>query len=685
MKNIYKSFLFEKHLFVSEGDPEQEDSRFETLFSLANLFGIRIVAGAELVRSYMIRFAAQELGENVPRPFYRGFPESVRSLSADQLLFDQLVHYTVTYGFGDFSHRGHSLFEEDFERAAFKENTEKKEFSVIPAEEAYPVLAEMVCNLLSGTRPLSDRQYELVKTFIQDFDPDIPEIASRNTAVKLLMDTRDLRHTDHILLSDVIRLVDELNYALYANRNVRKLNLKNQDRKFIRAVIDTLFEAGKCDIRTCFEKKKEWCGLLHHIHYSPQTREQQSFVSAMRGRENQSVFSDFEKAMAEKKIREAMEVLKNGKGSAAVLRNLNYIISRCGTESDLNYVMEHMETTNVIVLLQLLLEYADYTPDGGPRTFRFTKYNMLKVHTETEAEKKKRRSRITAEQARQLSASIRRNLQAVLKDRLGKVYIDPAMSDYALPIQENTSQGGFGVLSRGSRIAVGAGKKLRAFTYWEKVNDIDLSVFGIDHQGNQTEFSWRTMAGKQSDAITYSGDQTAGYNGGSEYFDIDIEAFRERYPAIRYLIFCNNVFSRIPFRHCFCKAGCMMRDREDSGSVFEPKTVETSFLIDCDSTFAYLFGFDLISRELLWLNMARDSNAAVAGTTGMRFLTRYFDVTKVINVSSLFAMMAAEVVDEISEADIVVTNKNVDPERLAEGAEIIREYDFEKMIALMNL
>ncbi len=684
MKNIYKNYLFEKHYLVSEGDADRIDNQFETMFALANLFNIRIIEGEKLVRDYMIRFAAERLGENVPEPFYRGFPQTVRELSSDQLLFDQMVHYTITYGFGNFSEAGHSLFEENFERTAFKENADIKDFSIITDEDAVCILTEVVQDLLAGTRPLSDEQYELVKSFVIEYDVKIQDIASKNTAVKLLLDTRDTRFAEYIVLSDIIKLVDELNYREYDNRNIYKLNLKNQDRKFITSLINSMFTSGRCDIRTCFEKKKAWNGLLHHIHYKAATTEAQSFVDAMRGRENNSVFSDFERAMTEKNVKAAVDALKNGKGSATVLRNMNYIISRCSTLKDMEYVIDCIDTKNVIVLIQLLMEYSNYSERNAVRTFKFTKYNQLRVHTETPDEIKKRRSHITEGQAEMLTERMMKNLKDILKGRLDKVYIDPDMKNYALPVQENTSQGGFGVLTRGSRIHIGEAKKLRAFTYWEKVNDIDLSVFGIDKDGSRTEFSWRTMAGRQSDAITYSGDETSGFNGGSEYFDIDTEKFREMYPDMRYLIFCDNVYSRVPFNRCFCKAGYMVRDTEDSGAVYEPKTVKSAFMIDSDSMFAYLFGVDLETNDFIWLNMARDSSAAVAGTTDMSFITDYFHVTDVINVASIFEMMATEIVDDMSEADVIVTDKSLEGDEKLSDAEVIREYDFEKMIALMN-
>lgn len=685
MKSVYKDYLFDKHFFVNDlsgqAMDDSEQNQFETLFALANLFGIRILKGEKLVSRDMIRYAAERLGENVPEPFYIGFPQSVRELTADKLLYDQLISYIRTYGVDDFSEAKHSLFEERFERTAFKENVDIKEFVVLDEKRAEAEVADSVNDLLRGTRPLSDEQYELIRSFIIDYKTVPDKIASKNTAIKLLLDLRDLSFVSFISMSDIIKLVDELNYAMYENTNIKKLNLKNQDRKFITSVIDQLFETGRVDIRSCCEKKKIWNGLLHHIHYKAKSKEAQLFLDVIRGNDNISVYSEFEKSMTEKNIQKAVEALKAGKGSAAVLRNLNYIISRCENIEDMEQIISSIDTSNVIVLIQILIQYSQYKSVNYPRTFKFSKYNKMKVHTETEAEQRRRKTVLSEEVAEKLARKISDNLAHLLSNRLGKVYIDPDMKRYALPIQENTSQGGFGVLTKGSKIKIPDAQKLRAFTYWEKVDDIDLSTFGITDKGEKKEFSWRTMAGLQSNGITYSGDVTSGYNGGSEYFDIDIEKFKAKYPDIHYLIFCNNVYSGSCFNNCYCKAGYMIRSVEDSGEIYEPKTVKSSFIIDCSSTFAYLFGVDLRTRDFVWLNISRDSSTTVAGITDMSFLTDYFHVTEIINVYTFFEMMASEVVSDISEAEIVVTDKNVE---CAENIQVIREYDIDKMLALMN-
>ena len=214
------------------------------------------------------------------------------------------------------------------------------------------------------------------------------------------------------------------------------------------------------------------------------------------------------------------------------------------------------------------------------------------------------------------------------------------------------------------------------------MNDIDLSVIGLDEAGYQTEFSWRTMADLQSDALTFSGDETSGYSGGSEFFDLDPVKFRKLYPRIRYLVFCDNVYSDLRFSQCLCRAGFMVRDREDSGEIFEPKTVASSFQVNCESRFAYLFGIDLRTREFVWLNAARNSAAAVAGAGSLAFLLPYFHVLPVMNLYRFFEMMADELTDNPDEADIIVSDRLQQTEERA--GRVIRSYDFERILAWMN-
>ena len=341
-----------------------------------------------------------------------------------------------------------------------------------------------------------------------------------------------------------------------------------------------------------------------------------------------------------------------------------------------------MGKMNPIVLLQMLMQYHNYS--AGSRVFKFTRNNRLRMHRETQEEASKRKSVLSPGTRNMAETAIKAQLMETLKGRAGKVYVDPAMKRIAVPLQMSASQTGFDVLPSGSRVKIPDGKIIRTFTYWEMVNDIDLSCFGLTEDGRQQEFSWRNMYQNQGSDITFSGDETSGYNGGSEYFDINIDLFKARHPSFRYVVFCDNVFTghgTTHFDDCFCKAGFMMRDEIGSGEIYEPKTVKTSFRVNGDTSFNYMFAIDLYTREMVWLNIIREGNHAIAGEEKMDFLLNYLTVTEVFNVYDLFKACGTPAHDVI-EADVIVTDYHFDG-TIAEGIkgkELIRSYEFEKIL-----
>ena len=367
-----------------------------------------------------------------------------------------------------------------------------------------------------------------------------------------------------------------------------------------------------------------------------------------------------------------------------------------------------MAGVNPVVLIQLLQQYShpeDFVATGRGRTFTFNRNHRTFVHRESLEEISKRKSYLPSHTTYMAANKIRDILRKSLSGRLGKVYIDTSMTKIAVPIDISTGNSGYGVLPTGSRISIPDGKFVRAFTYWEKVNDIDLSCFALDSDFNQIEFSWRTMSQNQSSYLTFSGDQTSGFNGGSEYFDINIDEMRHKNPNYRYIVFCNNVYSGAKFNTCICKAGFMVRETQNltkwkgertapsagpQAVIFDPKTVQTSFTIDSDSTFAYLFAIDLEKREMIWLNKARSDNTRVAGSTSMDFLKKYFEVTSVFNVADLYNYASSSIVSDPSEADVIVSDRDFYTNAygimvsLDSNKEIVHSWDFDKMLDLLQ-
>ena len=678
MNAVFKRFLFERHILVSDG--AVEENRFEVLFSLGRLFGIRVTEGEEYVTRDMLLTAGECIGINVPEPFYRGFPESVRELTREQLLFDQLLHYYLTYGMRNFEHPGHSVFEDDFTRLAFNERYTEKAFVCLPIAEAKKYLRTCIDDLLASSRPLSKEQLEILSLYIDEYGFFPETIAAKSTATALLREKRDVRFADFLALSDVIRLVDDINFFEYKNKNVKKLNFKNADRRFVSSVMDRIFDGGFVNVRECFEKKAVWCGLLHHIHYQPKCEAAEKFLYLMRNKGNQSVYSEVEKYLAEHNVKMAVNALKAGKGNGALLRSLDYLISRAQGPEDIHHILRSIDAGRPILLLQLLMHYSA-PADDGERVFSFVRHNLVKTHCETKEEAARRKTLLGDRTRAVMAEYIKSILAARLKGRLGRVYVHPAMDKVAIPMHEAATNGGFGTLPSGSRILLDEGQKLRAFTYWEKVDDVDLSMIGIGRAGEEYEFSWRTMYYEQGQTITFSGDETSGYEGGSEYFDIDLERILEERPNIKYIVFCDNVYSGSDFSQSECTAGYMMRDKVCSGEVFEPKTVKTSFRVTADSTYAFLFAVDLDTREFIWLNTSVNSGRIIAANGRVKNALLRIGELDVMSAGELVRFAAIEVVDDPELADVCFTDEELEPK---DGREQIHSYEYTRLMSLLG-
>ncbi|MBR5348634.1 MAG: hypothetical protein IK125_05305 [Lachnospiraceae bacterium] len=695
MNRIFTEALFRKNILTYPDDSKGENW-FETLYALAQLFGIRIVSGDKTkLTNESIKISQEQLRIFVPPAFYTGFPESVRALNVDALLFDQLFHYAQTYGAGDFSEPGHSIFEEEYERAPFCEKYRPRQFKVMSESEGVQLILKDAAAMLEQTRPISDTDLDVLAEAICEYGLPAQKVASKNTAIRLMIRFRTTNYLSMFNLSDILKIVDELIYVWYPHIYVKAksekknplklLNLRNKDRKWITALIDRKFAQGgpTINVTECFERKELWSGLLHHLHYKPKCAAARAFVNAMRGNKNYSTYSAMEDALKKDSAITALEVLRHGKGSGAVLRSLNYLITRCKNEEEIDRILSEIDTAkNEGILVQLLYAYDLMVRNGTikPRVFRYIKHNLMATHTETQDEWKARKSFLTQKLAACALDKVKTRLKQLWHGRFGKVYIDPFMKQVAWPISENAGEAGVGVLPKGSKIPVDTQKTVRAFTYWERVDDIDLSCMGLTEDGGCIEFSWRTMADRQSDAITFSGDETSGFKGGSEYYDINIPEFRKLWPDVRYVIVSDNVFSMVPFSGVFCRAGFMLREQPNSGEVYEPKTVQTSFTINSATTFVHLFGLDLQEGAFVWLNTASGISSPIAGELNQAYLIDFFTRTEAFSVYDFFAWAATEIVDDPTQADVVVS----DDLTICEGKESYHSYDFSRLAALLS-
>lgn len=672
MHDILKKYLFDKCILVNDTNDNKDYKA--VLLALANKLGIQIVEGEKKLNIDIFKYASKMMGENIPLPFYEGFPESVLKLTVDELQLDQLIHYIITYGQGDFSTPGHSLLEENIKRNAFSEFYQIKKFRVLSLDEAIEYLYSVMDDMASNSRPLTQAQYDVFLLMYEEYGYLPKNFKSKDILARLYLDTNKDIFISYFELNDVLRILGYIQNDYYRKSELLPLNLKNCHRKIITNLIDKITERNS-NIDYCYEKKKYWNILLHHIHYKPKNECGKELLKAMRGNENKSVYSIMENRINNGDVLGALDIVIKEKGNGEALRHLDYFFSRA-EKNEIKEILNRINMKNPIILLQLYYHYNSY--ERKYRVFTYSRYNLLYSYKEHKDEYNKRKSFIKSPIRKILLKYIYDELKLILKDRVGKVYIDPEMKNIAFPIKEDISNIGYGVLPKGSRIKLNDNNVIRAFTYWELVNDIDLSVLGITNDGKIKEFSWRTMAFNQQKGIVFSGDQTSGYNGGSEYFDIDIKEFKKDNPNVLKLIFIDNVYSAITFKDIVCRAGYMERESISSGEIYEPKTIKTAFTINGDSFVVYLFAIDLVNNEFVWLNTNKNSFNIIAANEEFDFIEKIFKYRDIFSLYDFFNLCGS-VVDNIEEADLIVSDSYDNNDK-----DIIHSYDIERILAILN-
>lgn len=678
LNTFFEDYLFGvKQCLVVCGQPS---NCFETAFTLAKGYGIQLPAQkVQLLNEEVLNVVRRNLPDKLSGEFYKGFPQSVHSLAASQIVFDQLYHYFNTYVQGDFSKPGESVFEKSFERVAFAGKPAWKKFDVLTYDQAIVEIDTTMQNLCKSTRPLNNMDMRFVQNYVQLFGKIYP-IAGKTNLCKLVCTIGSKEIVDQLYLSDVYKLVGFIAYSnTYGEFDAMNYRMQNKYKRLVTKVIDNAFAIGKADVVNCYEKRDFWCGLLHQIHYKPCSEAAQKFCIAIRSKQGKSVYSHFEKLLKQGDVVEAAKLLVDKKGVNALVRNVDYVLSRC-TLDQVEEVLRLIDLTNPLCALQLYARNSIAV--SATREFVYTKNNLVVRHTETKEEADRRKTILPLEIKQKVDQALKSALQKRFAGKLQSVYIEDSFKTVALPLYESDSAPGLGTLTKGSRVPFESKMIFRAFVNWSKCNDVDLACFGIGKDGEVVEFSWRNTHRYQTvRAVTYSGDQTSGYNGGSEYFDVNFKKFASTYRNCDYVVFTANCYSMENFSEFPCKAGFMLRDNAYVGKIYEPSTVKTAYNVTAQGTYCVLFALDIKRKEIVWLNVARDGFYPIAGEDKLDFVYKFLNVTDVLSVYSLFQIAGATFVDDASQAKYVVSD-NV--ESVREDQVLIRSYDYTPLIPLIN-
>lgn len=249
-------------------------------------------------------------------------------------------------------------------------------------------------------------------------------------------------------------------------------------------------------------------------------------------------------------------------------------------------------------------------------------------------------------------------------------------AQYAVPLAVRTASAGLRQIGRGSRIKIAGDKgTVRLFMHWRNMDsdeysgrvDLDLSaVFATEDFSSIKQVAYYNLR-EQAISSFHSGDITSAPDGAAEFIDIDIA--RALKAGFRYVLPTVYNYTRQPLSEVpEAWAGVMLRNEPNSGEIFDPATVAERFDLTVKAPNATPFAFDLVTRELIWLDtsvQARETyNYNVAANADALITTlRAAVMTRPMTVAELVAHVAT-VTDD---ADAIEIN----PEQTAEVLQLI--------------
>lgn len=194
---------------------------------------------------------------------------------------------------------------------------------------------------------------------------------------------------------------------------------------------------------------------------------------------------------------------------------------------------------------------------------------------------------------------------------LGKVWVDPALQDYFVPLSQRSASKSLRTLVRGSRLPMPDASTLRFFLWWKegKIEGKDTGRVDIDLSAALYSADWRylehvsyTHLRSAKYRACHSGDITSAPNGACEFIDFEVGSVAAH---ARYLVPCVFSYTSHPFANLpECFAGWMARSEPNSGEIFEPSTVVDRIDLSAGTRICAPAVFDLVKREIIWADLA---------------------------------------------------------------------------------
>ncbi|ANZ14092.1 TerD domain-containing protein [Streptomyces noursei ATCC 11455] len=337
-------------------------------------------------------------------------------------------------------------------------------------------------------------------------------------------------------------------------------------RRALLAGLDRVVAASPAKLADVPAHREPWKRLgerLHPHEYPRWPHAAEVFAVARGEQQARSLDGRAEECLAMHDIAGALELLTSAPGK--LFRALDRLLRDAHTQAERDAVVAAAERVAPQVSGRVLLAVREHLQNRAEETAE----RRVFVN-------RRGRAWVTADTRPPVLPAERKRLTAVLDAELRRrlptprhLLIDPAVLDVALPLSGKATTSGLGVLPRGS-ISPVEGELLRFFVYWKQTSrttDFDLSALMLN--ADYSTHSWLSYTALTGVGGEHSGDITDAPDGASEFINLRLDAVPGTFIVPQVNVFSGEGFDEV--EESFF--GFMLRDAEQRGRPFEPRTV----------------------------------------------------------------------------------------------------------------
>ncbi|WP_462251170.1 TerD family protein [Ekhidna sp.] len=528
-------------------------------------------------------------------------------------------------------------------------------------EELKSYLGELVYSRSSIKEELHSDLAELIKFFgVEDLDRDL--IVFKETKALILEKlwlNEDYESVEKLAGSavDILRMFASLTKTdVSLSEAVKFPKLARKQRKVILGILENCSNLSE-DIKNY---KGLWLEIGRYIHpseYAKQFPRTSRVFDALRNGKIDTYASKTERLLLLDQVNSLLKHFNNKPGVFG--RKLHEVLRRFPTDTEkvlrsFASIVDKLEVKNLLVLRS----YFNTINEAEYRTIVNKKGKTKVIPNNAFAE-------LTEDQVDQILGVIDHGLFSKVSSKESwdgqKVWIDPNLEKFTIPLQQRKASDGIVTVGRGSRLEVNFEKVLRLFVYWkeaDKRTDLDLSAIQYDENWNYLgHVSYTNL---RSNGIVHSGDIQSAPHGAAEFIDMTLTKLDSsvRYVAPQVYKFCGNNFVDMD-----CHAGWQIRkDVNPSIKTFDIKTVENKFDLNGIGGYSIPIIVDVKEAEMIITDLyvsGQDFHNNVEGSKDDVSLlcSQVADFVKtrptMLELATLNSRSrGAEIVEEIEKADI---------------------------------